>query len=527
MTVPSWLSHPQAQEAIKAELSKRGLIDDRIDAETPPDWFHEGQLKAWESTAVDVVLVAGTQGGKSAFLVYWLLREIQRCAEFIKSIGHGKAIVAGPTLTLMGAQLIPAFRDLFEDELRLGKLVMGTKPVFHFSEDGSRRLLGFAAPVTVHFAYANDPSNLESMTACCGIWDESGQKENKQASYRAYNRRLKVARSAGYGRRAFGTTPYEHNWFKAQVHDRAENNEPGFSLHRFVSWMNPLVSEAECRKELANGMPLWEWQMMYLGLYTKPAGAIFDCFDERIGPKDGETNVCEPFEIPKRFKRLLGQDFGDVHMGSLFLAEDPDSKFVYVYAERLTGGMEVEEHVAGIRDKGGLKDHEYFESACGGSWSENDWRRQFAAAGLDLSKPPMQDVWTQIHRLYGVIKNRRLKFFDGLECIPQFVTYSRELDVNGEPIPNTIQDKQKKHFVDAGRYIASHRYPFAEWEGLGYERVTGSSKEPVGGIRTVPGNDWQADPQEGDMDSFRRNRAVIEAELEQSGDDSGSYRAIR
>ena len=484
----------------RAEATKRGLIDDRLDTETPPAWFHEGQLEAWSADVVDLALVAGTQGGKTAFLVYWLLRELQRCAEFIKTLGHGKAIVAGPTLTLMGAQLIPAFRDLFEDELKLGKLVMGTKPVFHFSEDGARRLLGFVAPVTVHFAYANDPSNLESMTACCGIWDEAGQKENKQASYRAFNRRLKAARSAGFGRRAFGTTPYEHNWFKVQVHDRAEAKEEGFQLVRFVSWMNPLVKESECRKELANGMPLWEWQMMYLGLYTKPAGSIYDCFDDRIGPRDGDTNVCEPFVIPKHWPRLLGQDFGDVHMGSLALAEDPGSPFVYVYWARLAGGMEVSDHAAAIRD--GSKCDE-FESACGGSLSENDWREQFASAGIPMHPPPMKDVWTQINRVYAMFANRRLKFFCDLEApIAQAVTYSRELDVNQEPIPGTILDKAKKHYCDALRYIVAHRYPFAEWSGLGFDRMGKEEKRLV--------------PKEADKARFELNTRLVELERERA-----------
>src|SRR5579862_6946277 len=94
----------------------------------PPEWFHEGQLKAWRSEALEIVTVAGTQGGKTATQAPWLLREIQRSAPLIRMLGSGKFIYAGPTMTLLQEQALPYFEWLFQDEERLGRLIKGSKP---------------------------------------------------------------------------------------------------------------------------------------------------------------------------------------------------------------------------------------------------------------------------------------------------------------------------------------------------------------------------------------------------------------
>ncbi len=451
-------------------------IEPEIDARVPPDWFHAGQMSVWDCRAIDTVACAGTQGGKTACEAPWLLREIQRCAPVIKSLKSGKFIYAGPTLELLKAQAIPSFRELFQDELKLGRLIEGNKPYFKFSKSGLMRLLGFSdCPVTVTFAYTKDSSNLESMTAAAGVWDEAGQKENKYASYGAYNRRLKVARSttfasvvndapewwkhryfdaegpeATFGRRLWGTTPYEWGWFKNEVIDRAEKPNPddrqGFDLKNWPSWMNSRVSEAECRKELDLGMPVWKWTRMYLGRFTRPAGIVYDTFDH-------ERDTCNAFVIPNHWKIYPGVDFGSANTGAVLVAEDPASLTLYVISEYREGNKSFAEHAAGIRGKHPL------QPGAGGSHQEEGWREAFRKNGLALNEPPENAVAVQIGCVYGEIKAHSLQIFRSCKgLIADVQNYSYVLGDDGNAT-DEIDNDAIYHLHSALRYVITRLRP--------------------------------------------------------------------
>ncbi len=432
----------------------------RIDVETPPEWFHEGQLEAWASTAIDVVITAGTQGGKTAMQSPWLAREIQRCGGGIRQLGFGRFIYAGPTLTLLEEQAIPTFEEVFVEQHQLGRLIQGNKPRFHFSPDGLQRLLGFShCPVTIGFAYTKDSSNLESKTALAGVWDEAGQKENKLKAYRAFNRRLKLARSQGYGRRLFGTTPYEWGWFKTYVVDPAEAKQSGFELYKFVSWMNPLVDEFECRKDLENGMPLWEWQMMYLGEFTQPAGRIYDNF---YTDPDSRSMVRPRFPIPDAWPRWVGVDFGLRNTAAIFIAEELDSSGkrtgrLVRYNEYKPGkNLSVEAHVAAIKKlAGGVK----MPRAIGGSHTEEDVRAAYRMAGLPIEEPGFSEVEARILCVYGEhAREETIVFSDLSDYLDEKLSYSRELDENMKPTEK-IKDKASYHLMDAEGYLMTKLRP--------------------------------------------------------------------
>src|SRR5688572_17260213 len=121
--------------------------------------FHKGQWQAWQSLARFVVVLAGTQGGKTSFGPHWLYREIQRR-------GPGDYMVVTPTFQLLELKALPEFRKLFESVLRLGRFVASPVRKFVFSEGGERRTFGAKqkTPTVVYFGYAADPESLESAT---------------------------------------------------------------------------------------------------------------------------------------------------------------------------------------------------------------------------------------------------------------------------------------------------------------------------------------------------------------------------
>ncbi len=313
-----------AREAVR-RLGGLKVTEPTIDASVLelPFRAHAGQKEWWScrDEALDEATVCGHQSGKTRMEPRVILRDIQDARPLIYFFGECRYIFAGPTFTLMDQQAIGYFRDVFEDELQLGKYKESGKPKFVFSDEGCERLFGFIPRrAIIHFPYTHDSSNIESMRAIGAMWDEAGQKENKLRSYYAIDRRLTVARAynlpgkhreemwgvweaAGgrrlphlFGRRHIVSTPYERNWFKTLIVDKAvplerylrekrlaarqgRPYEGVYVLHNWPTWETGLMTEAQCRRKLERGeISEDEFDMMYRGIYARPTGAIFTGF---------------------------------------------------------------------------------------------------------------------------------------------------------------------------------------------------------------------------------------------------------
>jgi hypothetical protein len=402
--------------------------------------LHDGQRRALDSLRRFVAVLAGTQGGKTSFGPVWLLKEIQRR-------GPGDYLVVTPTFPLLELKALPAFRQLFEHMLRLGRYVGAPIRRFVFSEEGSRRLFGDSwdgeTPTTVYFGHAQDPDSLESATAK-GAWlDEAGQKKFRLGSWEAILRRLSIHQ----GRVLITTTPYNLGWLKLKIWDRFQAGDPDIDVIRFRSIDNPAFPMAEYLRAKRD-LPRWKFLMFYEALFTRPAGLIYDCFDD-------DLHRVKRFEIPKTWPRFLGLDFGGVNTAGVFFAEEPGTKKLFAYRVYKAGGRTAREHV----DK--LLAGEPGKPVCyGGAKSEGQWRQEFAAAGLVVREPLIADVEVGIDRCYGVYRRKgEIAVFDDLiEYLDEVQTYSRVLDDNDQPTER-IEDKETFHVMDAKRYvIGSIRY---------------------------------------------------------------------
>ncbi|MCC6596980.1 MAG: hypothetical protein IT477_10770, partial [Rhodanobacteraceae bacterium] len=235
--------------------------------------FHPGQLKAWDSRKRFVVVLAGSQGGKTSFGPFWLWREIQER-------GPGDYGVVTPTFPLLELKALPEFRRLFEETLNLGRYVGNPVRRFTVSAEGEIRLFGQRqrTPTHVYFGHAQDPDSLESATFK-GVWaDEVGQRKFQYGSWAALRRRTTLHRA----RVLFTTTPYVLGWLKTEFYDAWEatgRNHPTIDIINFASTMNPMFSEEEF-EELRLSMPPWQFEMFHLGRFTRPAGLIYDCFSD-------------------------------------------------------------------------------------------------------------------------------------------------------------------------------------------------------------------------------------------------------
>lgn len=396
--------------------------------------FHRGQWQAWQSTRRIVAVIAGTQGGKTSFGPPWLQRAIQQA-------GPGDYMVVTPTFPLLELKALPEFRRYFEDILALGSYRASPARVFSFSESGQLRTFGgsgYEYRTNVFFGYAAEPESLESATAKAAWLDEAGQKRFKVESWEAIMRRLSIYR----GRVLLTTTPYNLGWLKQRIWDRWKAGDSDIEVARFESIANPLFSREEW-EDAKKRLPAWKFDMFYRAIFTRPAGLIYDVFDEA-------RHKVPRFPVPDHWPRYLGLDFGGVNTAGLFYAGEPGTNRLYLYREYKAGGRTAREHVEHL-----LKGEPGVPFAVGGSKSEGQWRQEFRAAGLPVRGPAVADVEVGIDRVYGRHKaGEILVFEDCAGYLDEKLTYSRVLDENGEPTEE-IEDKNEFHFMDGERYIIS------------------------------------------------------------------------
>lgn len=394
--------------------------------------FHAGQMRAFDSTARFIGVVAGTQSGKTSFMPIWLYHEMQRR-------GPGDYAIITPTFALLELKALPEFRRLFEQTLRLGRYFATPVHRFPLSDDGARQLFGYApnVPTTVYFGHAMNPDSLESATYKAAVLDEAGQDAFKRESWEAILRRLSIHR----GRALITTTPYHsHGWLRTEIFDKAAAGDPDVELVQFASTMNPAFPREEFERARRD-LPAWKFDLFYQGVLTRPPGAIYDSFDQA-------RHVVPTFAIPPQWRRYLGLDFGGVHTAALLYAEEPQTGRLFLYREYLAGGRTAKEHVAA------LLDGEPMLPLCvGGSHSEDQWRAEFKAGGLPVREPDIKEVELGIERVYGAHKRGEIIVLSHCtRYLEQKQSYRRVLDAAGEPTEK-IADKETYHLMDAERYI--------------------------------------------------------------------------
>jgi len=398
--------------------------------------LHPGQTQAWDSPARFTFVVAGTQSGKTSFGPWWLAREIDRC-------GDGDYLAVTATYDLFKLKMLPEMIRVFTGILG-GWTWQASDRVLY--KDGSRIVL----------RSANAPGGLESATAKAAWLDECGQDEFTLSAWEAVQRRLSLSR----GRVLGTTTPYNMGWLKKEIYDRWRSGDRDYRAIQFKSIMNPAFPRDEYERARLT-LPRWKFEMFYNGEFTKPAGMIYDCFEDDI-------HRVRPFAIPPQWPRYFGNDFGAVHNASVWVAEDPDKGVFFLYRERMVGSLSSAEHVAEIQD---LETAENVVIRAGGAKSEEQQRWDWNAAGMNVQEPVVSDVEAGIDRVYSLFKQKRLFVFDTCAgVLDEIGTYGRELDDMGQPTEK-IKDKEQFHRLDALRYCVQHigiaaemvDDPFSNW----------------------------------------------------------------
>lgn len=399
--------------------------------------LHLGQKRAHQSSKRFVVVLAGTQGGKTSYGPLWLKQEIN-------ARGAGDYLAVTASYDLFKLKMLPALRETFEHVYDCAR---------YWSGD---RVLELRNPHTGQFEakHADDPmwsriilrsaesgAGLEATTAK-GAWlDEAGQDGFTLDTWEAILRRLSLAQ----GRCLLTTTIYNMGWLKAKLYDpweQAKRQHPEIDVIQFDSVLNPLFPREEWHRA-RQSLPAWKFDMFYRGRYARPAGLIYDSFKDYIG-----GHICAPFTIPGNWQRYMGLDFGGINTAALFYAEEPNTKRLFLYREYHEGNRTAKEHTLAL-----LKPEPMIPFCVGGSKSEGQWRKEFRSGGLPVNAPDISEVEIGIDRVYGAHKRDEIMVFETCTgYLNQKRSYSRQLDAAGEPT-DKIEDKQIYHYMDAERYI--------------------------------------------------------------------------
>lgn len=423
--------------------------------------FHPGQDSAWDSERRIVAVIAGSQGGKTAWGPWWLAREIERC-------GGGDHLAITSSYDLFKLKMLPALLQVFEGVLGIGRYWGGDRlieiahPTQGFGATHSHDHDKMYGRIILRSAQAGRirgqvaVSGLEATTARSAWLDEAGQEGFNLAAWRSILRRLSLAE----GRILITTTLYNHGWIKREVMDRADkegkkqlnasergeleitdSKEEDICLIQYDSTINPSYPLAEFERAKAD-LPLDEFQMFYRGRIAKMRHLVYDSFDRK-------KHTIPRFAIPVEWKRYVGLDFGAINTAALFYAKDPGGQF-YCYRAYTAGNRTATGHAAHI-----TMGEPRLPTCYGGSASEKQWRKEFAAAGLPVRTPRISNVGVAINMVYAAHKQDKVIYFDDLEDVfEEKERYRWKRDREGNRT-DEIEGKSSFHRLDAERYVLS------------------------------------------------------------------------
>lgn len=423
------------------EISTKKLVEISQDGKLILN-FHEGQAQTWNSRARFILMLSGSQGGKTSFGPWWLWNEIQ-------ARGSGDYIAATTNFDLFKLKMLPEMRYCFEEVLGIGRYWAGDR-VMELMDPLTGRFLAQTAYdrmwARIILRSAEAPGGLESLTAK-GAWlDEVGQDEWDITIFEAILRRLALS----MGRVLGTTTVYNTGWTKTAWYDRAVSGDRDYAIVQFDSIANPVFPQSEFERAKRT-MPQWRFDMFYRGRYSKPVGLIYSDFDDSMLFDLGEV------DLPSGWTHFVSVDFGGANTAVLYICEDalhltPQNQSVfYIYMETLEGGLATDEHVARVKDrtKGVTK-----VIGVGGAKSETQFRRDWKKAGQSLLEPKVHEVEIGISAVTELLKTGRLRVAKScLGLRDELVTYRRKIDPE-RGVTEEIEGKKHFHRLDALRYFA-------------------------------------------------------------------------
>ena len=419
---------------------------------------HWGQRPIWfDMKTPNLILLAGSQGGKSHLGPPWLWREIE------KKVNEGRPGteylfgIVGPTLQMMRQATVGIARMVrflcakfsCNEELILNKqdLRIDLRPVGY--------------NVQIYAGSAERRHRLQGARLEAAWIDEGGQVRDP-AIYHITSQRLH-----GEGRLLVTTTPYMAgaSWLTEIIKCAETGKDSDTLVVRFPSIVNPYFSlEEEARLERL--LPHWYFNMMYNAEFEKPQGLVYP-----------DVTYVDPFTIPRHWPRFIGIDpthGGKDKFAAVWIAYDPfEPEIWYIYREfYLACTPDIAAPNQRWRSPHEMLDAIYalsvVEEYDGQEFHTTEEREKIGRIFTDPSKPEvMYDVQTRFResmvfkadaKLAGLIevgsllKSGHLLVFNNLiHWAFEQSSYCYPYDEFGESIGEVPLDRNN-HLLDASRY---------------------------------------------------------------------------
>jgi len=356
-------------------------------------------------------------------------REITRC-------GEGDYLVGTATFPLLNLKLLSEYKLVFCELLRWGRYAERNGTHVITSLDGRSRIIFFSA---------TNAESIESATAKAAHLDEAGQKQFRQDTWEAVNRRLAINR----GRILITTTLYTLGWLKTEVYDRWVAGDKDIEVVQFDSTANPAYPHEEFERARKT-LPPWKFSMFNRGRYETPAGLVHDSFSA--------MDIVDRFPIPKDWLVYVGHDFGSANPAALFTTQNPITGELFYWYEYLPGpGRGAHEHVEAWRKI--VYGYNVIARVGGNLNSEQDSRDLYTAHGWHIIEPRQRSVSEQVLRVIGQERLHKIKVFRDLKLIiDEKETFSYVLDDKYQPT-DKYEDEEKYHLLACERYLHTYFTP--------------------------------------------------------------------
>lgn len=408
------------------------------------------QSELMESKARFPVLQCGARVGKTTGLVRWLARQRDKC-------GPGHYMFVSATYPLMDKsamqELMVQFQEIDGYEYQAARRRFVSKTL---NEEGQPEYVVFLGS-------AEKPESLAATTLKAAAFDEAGQNGCKQEAFVQLFRGLAI----NQGRMAIGTTLYAFaNGYRYEVYDRAMSGDPNFEIIQADSIENPAFPVEEYYR-LRDTMPTWKFNMTYRGIYERPIGSVYDCFDP-------DAHIIDPFVIPSDWVWVWGHDFGPSNTAAVAAAIDPSTGNIYLHFDYHRGGLSIRQHVEEFKKYSRGSTPKFKDEngpriawARGGAHQEDEIRQAYAGADWLMFPPDIHNVDAGIQHAYSFIARNQVFVFKNCHpLIDEFLTYSYDVQ-DYQPNYATILNKNRFHLMDSFRYLMT---------GIRPERAIGQSQ---------------------------------------------------
>lgn len=392
--------------------------------------LHEGQVRAHNSLAQVIAVIAGTGGGKTAYEPVWILQEREK----LKAKGHKAphGIVVAP-YKILRRTTMPTILNLLERKLKLGEWESKQDGIWRFYDGGY-----------IYFCSADTPESIEGAHVHWAVLDEAGQRQFPEESFRAAERRVRF----NEGRILITTTPYVLGWLKdlgdasLLPHDDPAAR-PDVEIITFPSIQNPRFPKREFERARAT-LPPWMFRMFYEGVWDRPAGLVYSMVEDKhwISMND----ILEQYKVDEDhmnlWPRYAGMDFGyHAPQANVYAIRAPDDKlFIFdeYYETEKTNSQNAREAP--------------YKNEVRMAWGDPaapEAIAEFAMGGWHVTRAPKFSVLEGLRIVFELILQGNLFFVRG-----NLTKTSRELDTYMWSIKEADQvEKMNDHAMDALRYL--------------------------------------------------------------------------